>query len=243
MLFSSPSFRLSNCSAFPARPTLSVFPLRGDIFRSVLMAIGAVSFGLLPFSTSLTSKREASGCIKFFQRQNLFGSPSKQNSLAKGLVWNTQFLRPFHQGLSLPVMFNINASPAISLLLSSSGPFAIFRGVAKAVFNSLNGQSLGSLSHIGKKVFKNFPSFAIINSPATIVRKKFIIGVSAPLLHRTPNPICWRICETVFNPAWKFLAAAADFSFLRQPHDLIYPCLTWSLLISFRFPQEHSKIE
>lgn len=213
MLLPSPSFCFSNCSALPARPSFAVFSLWGDVFWRVLMTVRAVRFGLLPFSACFSTKRKTSSGGKFFQRQNFFSRPSKQKPLAKGLMRYSQFFRPFDQSFSLPIMLNINAPSAVSLLLFSRSPFAIFGRISKAVVNAFYSQAFRSLSHIRQKVFKLFPSFAIVNSAPPIIGEEFVVRVPTSLLERAPNSIGRRTRESMFFSMRKFFGGLGRLFF------------------------------
>lgn len=84
-------------------------------------------------------------------------------------------------------------SPVIGINLNSS-PSAISWFVVSIIIYAVNLMFFaGSLSHIGKEILKRLkPSIAYFNATASVIAKRRIRLIEAPIFHRLPSFIFWR---------------------------------------------------
>ena len=90
--------------------------------------------------------------------------------------------------------FLLVARAAITYLLFAGGPAAISRLVTPVIiWISVDRLSGWPLSHIGEEMFKSLPSFADLDSAASVVIKILVFGITASFAHRSPASVCRRV--------------------------------------------------
>jgi hypothetical protein len=80
-------------------------------------------------------------------------------------------------------------SSLVPRLLSMRAPVAVAWTVAQIIISSLKRQAARAMSHVGKEVFKQPPSFANLNAASTVVVIARAIAVIATLPHSHPATV------------------------------------------------------
>ena len=153
----------------------------------------------------------------------------------KEFAWYSQFSSPFGRGENGSFPFNF----FIICLACICGPPAITGFIISIGLNSVKGHIFGPLTHVFKKVFKIFPSFANIYSPSTISMITVMIWIIAPLTHTFPR--CISTCSFIINRVTMFCrglfmkASARALRHIFSLHTVIVNIFN-SSAIAFAFP-------
>lgn len=120
----------------------------------------------------------------------VFYFPSPTNTKPENSRTYSCFSRPFIQALTFAIELYESVRSSILLLLSKGSPSTIFRLVVPfSIRKSVQGFSLGSLSHIGKKIREFQPSFTNRNPLSSVAGVFRMIGVVASLDHACPSVV------------------------------------------------------
>jgi len=192
----------------------AVFPVIHGIFRGVFMPRFTMGHFLTFFRTGDTTKSQTRQIKHFLFGKKFFALPSFQKSFSQSVVGNTRNIRPLCDSVRSPVVGNVDVCPTVILLSLFTSPLAVFRAIAAFVVNSFNRKILGRLSHISKKLLKTVKPFVThSDAPATVIRERGSIGVSASLFNSAPNPVNFFFAKPMFGV--KFMQnASAVFAFL-----------------------------
>lgn len=94
---------------------------------------------------------------------------------------------PLIQGKRQALKSEKNGVSSINVLFFPRGPFAVFWAIVSVYVASLQGKVVWTFSHVLQKIFKTIqPSFAYLNTTATICSKMAIFGIATSALHATP---------------------------------------------------------
>lgn len=88
-----------------------------------------------------------------------------------------------------PFKTDVPVGSCVKCLNTTSGPSAIFFVVTQIVVNSVDAMVWWAPTHILKKILKFFPTFAVCDSPASVVWPLWSVGVVATPLHRGPYSV------------------------------------------------------
>jgi hypothetical protein len=108
--------------------------------------------------------------------------------------------------IGLALLFIVPQSMIVRLYLGRC-PAAVAWLVIAIVIYSVYAQSRWAWPHIGQKVLELSPALANFNSPSTIARPLFSLGIFAPKAHRVPNTIFRRMARiAMFQRSFSLLA-------------------------------------
>src|SRR4030067_2001860 len=101
-----------------------------------------------------------------------------------------------------------------SVLFLARGPSAVFWRIVSIIVDSVYRLSVRFLTHICKESIKFFPSFADLDSSATVVWKGVLVWVSATFSHLAPKDVglglfgCLPMFESSLASAFNPVASA-----------------------------------
>lgn len=128
------------------------------------------------------------GVATSWVKQFAFRDPSFYSPVNRAWGHAENFASVFKQKLSA-FKSNVSVCPSIARLLGSRGPSAIFLAVIPVVINSVKRAIFWPSSHIGKKVFKSFPSLAVCDSSSSIILPLRSVRVVTTALHGSPYSV------------------------------------------------------
>lgn len=124
--------------------------------------------------------------------------PSSFQSISYKLSSPIQSVRPLSGGQRFTIVRNHDVDGFIVGLLRRRSPSAIFRAIAFVVINTVNACPIWPRPHVGHKVLKIKPSFANVNTLATVIPIVRRFCIEAPLFHASPNLVDRLVMHPVF---------------------------------------------
>lgn len=119
--------------------------------------------------------------------------PTRRNSICQRCPPHAQQPRKRGKMVFTPVIQNADVVAQIALLFSGCGPPTVPRFVTPGPVNAVNRGAYGALSHVGEKLREVVPPLANGNSARSVSGEFVMVGVLAPLPHRMPRLISWRV--------------------------------------------------
>ena len=145
-----------------------------------------------------------------------FRAPSSSKTIKNETVsccasWYVKLFAKLRQTSSFSTNSQNVISSCVSLLMLARFPLTVFRAIAQIIIHALKGHSSRARTHIIKKISEVLPSFAHIDSTASINKEFWISLVHTSGNHTRPFLVFFRFGTSVLGSAISILAPARKY--------------------------------
>ena len=109
-----------------------------------------------------------------------------------------KFFAPLNSRFRFALKGNTDSGAFISSLFRSATPLTVIRRISSMVIEPFNRMAWrGALAHVGKKILKGVPSLANRNATPSVIRKRAVGRIVAPISHVSPNAVFSRSAQSM----------------------------------------------